>query len=121
MCVVAEAHDGAEAVELAKVHRPDVVVMDISMPTLNGLDATRQIKELLPETNVLIVSAEGDDTGIEQAIACGALGFICKHTSLMNVPNAIREIDNGNTFFAMTPPEWMAGGEDSEIVRAKFN
>lgn len=101
---VAEAVDGAEAVELAKQHRPDVVVMDITMPNMNGLEATRLIRAALPGTNVLIVSAEGDDTGVEQAVACGALGFICKHTSLMNVPQAIREIFAGNTFFAMSPP-----------------
>lgn len=101
--LVAEARDGEEAVELAKRYQPDVVVMDITMPRLNGLEATRQIREALPHTNVLMISAEDDDTGVEQALACGALGFICKHTSLMNVPHAIREVEAGNPFFAMTP------------------
>lgn len=100
--VVGEARDGAEALDGAKLHQPDVVVMDITMPRLNGLEATRQIRELLPGTQVLMISAADDDTGVEQALACGALGFICKHTSLMNVPQAIREIRAGHPFFAIT-------------------
>lgn len=120
--LLGEAKDGAEAVEMAKALKPDVVVMDIMMPNLNGLEATRRIKSELGETNVLIVSAEGDDTGVEQALACGALGFICKHTSLLNVPHAIREVNAGNTFFALTPPEQAAsGGEQGGVLREKLS
>jgi DNA-binding NarL/FixJ family response regulator len=118
--LLGEAHDGAEAVELAEKLKPDVVVMDIMMPNLNGLDATRKIKGILGDTQVLIVSAEGDDTGVEQALACGASGFICKHTSLLNVPNAIREIHDGNTFFAMTPPNASGAGEP-DVLREKLS
>lgn len=100
--VVGQARDGVEAVEEARLHQPDVVVMDITMPRLNGIEATRQIRALRPDTQVLMISAEDDDTGVEQALACGALGFICKHTSLMNVPQAIREIHVGHPFFAIT-------------------
>jgi Response regulator containing a CheY-like receiver domain and an HTH DNA-binding domain len=121
--LLGEARDGVEAVEMAKSLKPDVVVMDIMMPNMSGLEATRLIKAELGETNVLIVSAEGDDTGVEQALACGALGFICKHTSLLNVPNAIREVNAGNTFFALTPPEEEAagGGEQGEVLGGRFS
>lgn len=123
MQVVGVACDGQEAVELAKQLRPDVVVMDISMPNMNGLEATQLIRAALPDTNVLIVSAEGDDTGVEQAMGCGALGFICKHTSLMNVPNALREIHQGNAFFAMTPGAAVAEAaqaDEAPVERAQF-
>ncbi len=123
MQVVGVARDGQEAVDLAKQLQPDVVVMDISMPNMNGLEATRQIRAALPGANVLIVSAEGDDTGVEQAMGCGALGFICKHTSLMNVPNALREIHQGNAFFALTPREAVAetdGADETPVERAQF-
>ncbi len=126
MQVVGFACDGQEAVDSAKRLQPDVVVMDIAMPNMNGLEATQRIRALRPETQVLIVSAEGDDTGVEQAMGCGALGFICKHTSLMNVPHALREIYRGNAFFALTPRAATAAaerGDDTErapIERAQF-
>lgn len=103
--VVAEAKDGQEAVDLAKKHRPNVVVMDIGMPILDGVEATRKIREALPDTNVLIVSAQNYDAYIQQSMAAGALGFISKHTCLTNVPLAVREIANGNTFIGLAPPK----------------
>lgn len=118
--VVAEARDGREAVDQALIHQPDVIVMDITMPRLDGLQATRQIRQMLPETHVLMISAEDDNTGVEQAVACGALGFICKHTSLMNVPNAIREVDAGNTFFAMTPRPSPETESESAVEHVEF-
>ena len=67
--IVGEAQDGRQAVALARKLRPDVVVMDIAMPLLNGLEATRQILKSLPGTRILILSAHGDDEYVEQAIA----------------------------------------------------
>jgi DNA-binding NarL/FixJ family response regulator len=103
--VVAEASDGEQAVDLAIKYRPDVVVMDIGMPVLDGVAATRKIREALPDTNVLIVSAQNYDTYIQQSMAAGALGFISKHTCLTNVPLAVREIAAGNTFIGLAPPK----------------
>src|SRR3989304_3743913 len=72
--VVGEAQTGRQAVALAKKLRPTVVVMDIAMPLLNGLEATRQIRKAVPDTKVLILSAHGDDAYVEQAIASGGGG-----------------------------------------------
>jgi two-component system response regulator DegU len=96
--VVGEAGDGREAVKLAKKFRPDVVVMDISMPVLSGIEATREIREQLPDTQVLIVSAAPDEDQIKRALNSGARAFVAKQTSLTNVPAAVRELYKGNTF-----------------------
>jgi len=87
-------------VALARKLRPAVVVMDIAMPLLNGLEATRQIRKAIPGTKVLILSAHNDDAYVEQAIAFGAVGFLVKQTSSHDLSRAIREVQNGNTFFS---------------------
>ncbi|MGA2139649.1 MAG: response regulator transcription factor [Verrucomicrobiia bacterium] len=98
--VVGEAQTGRQAVELTRKLRPAVVVMDIAMPLLNGLEATRQIRKAFPATKVVILSAHSDDAYVEQAIAIGAAGFLFKQTSSHDLSNAIREVQKGNTFFS---------------------
>jgi DNA-binding NarL/FixJ family response regulator len=98
--VVGEAQTGRQAVALARKLRPAVVVMDIAMPLLNGLEATRQIRKAVPGTKVLILSAHSDDAYVEQAIAFGAVGFLLKQTSSHDLSKAIREVQNGNRFFS---------------------
>ena len=100
--IVADARDGVGAVEMAILHQPDVVVMDLTMPNMNGIEATRKILSVLPETKLLIVSAEGDKDRIEESLASGAVGYISKESSLMEVPTAIREISQGKTFICLT-------------------
>src|SRR6185436_9645218 len=97
--VVGEAETGREAVQLTRKLRPAVVVMDIAMPLLNGLEATRQIRKDFPQTKVLILSAHSDDAYVEQMAALGAAGFLLKQTSSYALAAAIREVEKGNTFF----------------------
>ena len=97
--VVGEAANGRAAVDMTKKLRPDVVVMDIAMPLLNGLEATRQILQELPATRILILSAHSDDAYIEHLNAVGATGYLIKQTSSHILAKAIREVDRGNTFF----------------------
>jgi DNA-binding NarL/FixJ family response regulator len=97
--VVGEAATGREAVQLTSQLRPAVVVMDIAMPLLNGLEATRQIHKSFPETKVVVLSAHGDDAYIDQATLLGAAGFLLKETSSDVLADAIREVQKGNTFF----------------------
>jgi DNA-binding NarL/FixJ family response regulator len=98
--VVGEAQNGRQAVELTGKLRPAVVVMDIAMPLLNGLEATRQICKAFPDTKVLMLSAHSDDAYIDQAVAIGAAGYLLKQDSSDNLSEAIREVQKGNTFFS---------------------
>jgi DNA-binding NarL/FixJ family response regulator len=97
--VVGEAADGKQAVDMAKKFRPSVVVMDISMPKLNGLEATRQILQGLPATRVLICSAYSDMAYVERAMEVGAAGYIIKLTAPEVLVPAIRAVQKGETFF----------------------
>ena len=99
--VVGEAQTGRQAVELAKKLRPAVVVMDIAMPLLNGLEATRQIRKAFPDTKVIILSAHSDDAYVEQATAIGAVGFLLKQSSSNELSKGIREVQKGNKFFSV--------------------
>jgi len=98
--VVGQAQDGRQAVELAKALLPAVIVMDIAMPRLNGLEATRQILKSSPATRILILSAHSDDAYVEQVMSLGAAGYLIKQTSLLILAKAIREASQGNTFFS---------------------
>lgn len=98
--VVGEAETGRQAVALAKKLMPDVIVMDIAMPLLNGLEATRQIRLARPGAKVLILSAHSDDAYVDQALACGAVGFLLKQTSSHALSAAIREVMKGHQFFS---------------------
>jgi len=100
IAVVGEAQTGRQAVQLARRLRPAVVVMDIAMPLLNGLEATRQIRKVVPTTRVLILSAHSDDEYIRQVILLGAAGYLIKQTSADLLAKAIREVEKGNTFFS---------------------
>jgi len=98
--VVGEAETGRQAVQMTRKLRPEVVVMDIAMPLLNGLEATRQIRKDCPDTQVLILSAHGDDAYVEQAASVGAGGFLLKQTSSNELATAIRKVQEGKAFFS---------------------
>jgi DNA-binding NarL/FixJ family response regulator len=98
--VIGEAQNGREAVAMALELHPDLVLMDIAMPKLNGLEAARQLQKLSPGTRVLMLSAHGDDAYVKSAIESGAVGFLLKQSSARNVYIAIRKVMKGETSFS---------------------
>ena len=98
--VVGEAQNGRLAVALAKKLRPEVVLMDMAMPFLNGLEATRQVLKALPATKVLLLSAYSDDAYVGSAIKFGAMGFLQKTISARELCRAIRKVSLGKTVFS---------------------
>lgn len=93
--VVGEAEDGAEAVELAHRLEPDVVLMDLSMPEMDGAEATGRIKARLPNTKILVLTTYDDDKRILAAFAKGAAGYLLKDRSRRELHDAVREVMEG--------------------------
>ena len=98
--VVGEAENGHEAVALAKKLRPQVVIVDISMPLLNGMEATRQILEALPLTRVIVLTGHSDDAYVERIVSLGAAGYLVKQSAGDMLSTAIREVHKGKVFFS---------------------
>jgi DNA-binding NarL/FixJ family response regulator len=95
--VVGEAADGEEAVQKAEEHRPDVVLMDLSLPVLSGVAATKRIRSLVPETAVVVLSMLSDDTAVSSALGAGARGYLVKDSGTAEIVEAVRRVANGAT------------------------
>lgn len=95
--VVGEAGDGAEAVQLAQELRPDVVLMDVSMPNLDGVEATRQITRLVPEAQVVMLTMHADGEVMARAIQAGAIGYLVKDCAITDVVSAVRLAASGES------------------------
>jgi DNA-binding NarL/FixJ family response regulator len=95
--VVGEASDGEEAVKLTRALKPQVVVMDCALPGINGLQATRKILQLAPETLVLMLSMHTEDTWVRQAMEAGARGYVLKNAMDLELGSAIRRMVKGET------------------------
>jgi two-component system response regulator NreC len=102
--VIGEVADGNQVLQLATVLRPDLVLMDISMPGLGGIEATKKLKEILPETRVLILTMHEDETLLRTAIQAGASGYVIKRAAETELIAAIQAISRGDMYIhpAMT-------------------
>jgi DNA-binding NarL/FixJ family response regulator len=118
MEVVGEAGDGEEAIRLANELKPRVVVMDCALPKVNGLDATRQILEDLPDTAVLMLSMHSESTWVRQAIEAGAKGYILKNAMNLELGPAVRRVAAGETCFdpQVEPASTLKGERNSGLT-----
>jgi len=98
--VVGVAYDGEEALALCREEEPDVVLMDISMPKMDGISATREIRDLLPQTAVIILTAHEDDEHVFEGIKAGAQGYLLKDSEPEDLSRAIHTVHAGNTIIA---------------------
>ncbi|MGR3293950.1 MAG: response regulator, partial [Candidatus Scalindua sp.] len=98
--VVGEAEDGRQAFEKTKELVPDVVVIDITMPNLNGVEATRQIKKLNPEIKVLVLTVHDNEEYVHQILQAGASGYLLKESAVSDLISAINAVKKGDIFLS---------------------
>jgi two-component system response regulator NreC len=98
--VIADASSGREAVALAEQHMPDVVVMDVAMPILNGIEAARQIGAKLPQTAVVFLSMHGDESYVLRALKAGARAYLLKDSAERDLIEAVKAVSEGKAFFS---------------------
>jgi DNA-binding NarL/FixJ family response regulator len=98
--VVAEANNGREAVRLAEQHHPDVAIVDVAMPLLNGIETTRQITKRAPGTRVLVLSMHSDEAYVTQILQAGATGYLLKDSADVDLMQAVGAVSVGKSFFS---------------------
>jgi len=107
MQVVAEAGSGGEALQIAQQVNPDVVIMDITMPEMDGLEATRQLKALLPDAKVLALTIHQDKQYLFEMLQAGATGYVTKQIAAEEMVNAIRCVASGNVYLQPALARWL--------------
>jgi two-component system response regulator NreC len=98
--VIADASSGREAVALAEEHKPAVIVMDVAMPILNGIEAARQITAKLPQTAIVFLSMHGDESYVLRALKAGARGYLLKDSAEYDLIQAVKAVNDGKAFFS---------------------
>jgi len=118
--VIAEASNGREAVTMAEAHKPDVAVLDIAMPLLNGIEAARQIADRLPQTAIVFLSMHSDEGYVLKALKSGAKAYLLKDSAEYDLINAIKAVSEGKAFFSpaisrMLVEDYMRQMRDREV------
>jgi DNA-binding NarL/FixJ family response regulator len=121
MEVVAEASDGVEAIDEALSNRPDLCILDVGMPRMTGLQATRAIRSHLPDARVLILSMHDDENYLFEALKAGASGYVLKREADQDLVSAIRAVARGEAFLTNAAErsmirQWMADGSEGPTV-----
>jgi len=117
--VVAEAGDGREALRLIAVHNPDVVLMDITMPNLNGLDAAARISRIFPHTHIVILSMSADEDSVLKALRAGAAGYLVKTADPAELGLALRAVARGEKFLSSAVSEHVVAACVSRVDRER--
>src|SRR5690625_2787284 len=97
-CIVAEGDDGSEAVELVREHQPDIVLMDINMPEMNGVEATTKLIDQFPDVHVIILSIHDDESYVSHALKTGARGYLLKEMDSDSLIEAIKVVHEGGSY-----------------------
>jgi two-component system, NarL family, response regulator NreC len=108
--VVAEAGDGREAVRQAELLTPDVAILDVAMPLLNGIEATRQIARRVPTTRILVLSMHDDEAYVTQILQAGATGYLLKDSADVDLVQAVTAVSQGKSFFSPSIARVMLDG-----------
>ncbi len=98
--VVAEAGDGREAIRLAEQHKPDIAIVDVAMPLLNGIETTRQLVRKVPHIRVLVLSVHADEAYVAQILKAGATGYLLKDSADVDLFQAVTAVSQGQSFFS---------------------
>src|SRR5215467_3896804 len=109
MEVVGEAHDGHQAISEVLRLQPDIVLMDITMPDMNGIEATRQIKKMFPDVKVLVLTMHENDEYVFQALRAGASGYMLKEAADTELISALHVVQNGNFYLSPSAQSVMVG------------
>lgn len=120
MRVVAEAEDGIQAVELAQTQRPDVAILDVSMPRMTGLQAARELRGRVPDTSVLLLSMHDDERYFFDAVEVGAAGYVLKRSADTDLIDAIQAVGRGEQFVSPVTEraaikEWLESGREDRL------
>lgn len=115
--IVGEAKTGREAVDMARTLKPDIILMDIAMPVLNGLQATQFILAAQPTAKVIVLSAHSDDVYVERMTEAGAVGFLEKQSSAEILTTAINEVARGHSFFSPSIARRLQSIQDAQLTR----
>jgi len=118
MEVVGEAGDGAAAIMAVRENRPDLVVMDVSMPEMNGLKATQKLKSEFPDLKILTLTRHDDDSFLEQLVSAGASGYVLKQSAPAELINAIRAVGSGKSYLDPSLTGKVMGSFGSRSLRS---
>jgi DNA-binding NarL/FixJ family response regulator len=124
MVVVGEANDGAECLRVAQAVRPDVILLDINMPGVNGLEALGALRQAVPQSRVLVLTMHDDETYLRQVLAAGGSGYVLKQAADKELLSAIRTVHSGGTFLhpahaqaLLAPPPAPAPAAEAQRIR----